>query len=215
MWGGWVDDLARRLESATGLELREGLYSLLGLDPATGLVHAHGLLAATPMSRIREVVAEYVDQAGAGPAAAEGAVANAWHAPDPVALARPVTDLGALLSRLRQRVGTFAVATSDDRGPTERTLAALGVADEFAALTCADDGIRTKPAPDPVLHLCAMLDILPHRTAVVGDSPADLTMGRSAGAARSIAVLTGVGDRESLEPLADVVLGSIEDLAPA
>jgi phosphoglycolate phosphatase-like HAD superfamily hydrolase len=215
MWAEWVEVLARRLEAASGLALREGLYPLLGVDRATGLIHAHGLMAATPMSRIREVVQAYVEGAGAGPAHAAAAVREAWHAPDPVALAQPVTDLRALLTRLRKRVPTFAVATSDDRDPTERTLAALGVAGEFAALSCADDGIRTKPAPDPVLHLCGRLGVAPGRTAVVGDSPADLAMGRSAGVARSIGVLTGVGDRASLEPLADLVLDSIADLAPA
>ena len=215
MWAEWVEELARRLEAASGRQLREGLYPLLGVDRATGLIHAHGLMAATPMSRIREVVQAYVEEAGAGPARAAVAVHEAWHAPDPVALARPVADLRALLARLRRRVPTLAVATSDDRDPTERTLAALGVADEFAALTCADDGIRTKPAPDPVLQLCGRLGVPPSRTAVVGDSPADLAMARSAGAARAIGVLTGVGDRPSLEPLADLVLDSIADLAPA
>lgn len=215
MWGAWVDALAARLEGTAALPLRAGLYRLLGVSPGTGLVHAHGLLAATPMSRIRELVGGYVDEAGAGPVVAATAVDAAWHAPDPVALAQPVTDLPALLGRLRARVGTFAVATSDDRHPTERTLAALGVAHEFAALACADDGLRTKPLPDPVLHLCAALGIPPDRTAVVGDSPADLLMGRAAGVARSIGVLTGVGDRATLEPLADLVLGSIEELAPA
>ena len=116
MWGGWVDALARRLEAAAGLPLREGLYPLLGVDRGTGLVHAHGLMAATPMSRIREVVETYVADAGATPDAAAAAVRAAWHAPDPVALAQPVTDLAGLLGRLRRRVGTFAVATSDDRG---------------------------------------------------------------------------------------------------
>ena len=215
MWGGWVDELARRLEAGTGLTLREGLYALLGVEQASGLVLAHGLMAATPMRRIREVVEGYVADAGAGAAAARDAVGRAWHAPDPVALAQPVTDLRGVLGRLRARVPTFAVATSDDRDPTERTLAALGVADEFAALSCADDGRPTKPAPDPVLHLCAELGIAPQRTAVVGDAPADLRMARAAGAARAIAVLTGVGDRSVLEPLADVVLASIEELAPA
>jgi phosphoglycolate phosphatase len=126
-----------------------------------------------------------------------------------------VTDLPALLARLRPRVGTFAVATSDDRVPTERTLAAFGVGGEFAAITCADDGIRTKPSPDPVLHLCSTLGIPPARTAVVGDSPADLLMARAAGAARTIGVLTGVGDMASLAPYADLVLASIAELAPA
>ena len=214
MWGAWVDSLASRLENAAAMPLREGLYPLLGVDSATGLIHPHGLLAATPMSRIREVVQGYVEEAGAAPVLAAAAVQAAWHAPDPVALARSVTDLPGLLGRLRTRVGTFAVATSDDRRPTERTLEALGVRREFAAISCADDGIRTKPAPDPVLHLCSTLGILPSRTAVVGDSPADLVMSRAAGTARSIGVLTGVGDRASLEPLADVVLGSIAELAP-
>lgn len=215
MWGAWVDALAVRLEAAAKLPLREGLYPLLGVDRATGLVHARGLLAATPMSRIREVVEEFVENSGATTEVAAAAVRAAWHAPDPVALAQPVTDLAPLLARLRSRVGTFAVATSDDRRPTERTLEALGVSAEFAAITCADDGIRTKPSPDPVMHLCSLLGIPPARTAVVGDSPADLLMGTSAGVARTIGVLTGVGDRASLEPLADVVLGSISELVPA
>jgi len=215
MWGGWVEELASRLEAETGLPLRDGLYSLLGVEQGSGMVLAHGLMAATPMRRIREVVEAHVSDAGAGPAAAAVAVERAWHAPDPVALAQPITDLPALLGRLRARVPRFAIATSDDRGPTERTLAALGVAGEFAALSCADDGRPTKPAPDPVLYLCAALGVPPERTAVVGDAPADLRMGRAAGAGRVIAVLTGVGDRALLEPLADVVLDSIEELAPA
>jgi len=215
MWGGWVEELASRLEAETGLPLRDGLYSLLGVEQGSGMVLAHGLMAATPMRRIREVIEAHVSDAGAGPAAAAVAVERAWHAPDPVALAQPITDLPALLGRLRARVPRFAIATSDDRGPTERTLAALGVAGEFAALSCADDGRPTKPAPDPVLYLCAALGVPPERTAVVGDAPADLRMGRAAGAGRVIAVLTGVGDRALLEPLADVVLDSIEELAPA
>ena len=215
MWGGWVGELGRRLEDATGLRLRHGLYPLLGVEPDSGLVLAHGLLAATPMRRIREVVEGYVSDAGAGPAGAAVAVESAWHAPDPVALAQPITDLRALLGRLRARVPTFAVATSDDRGPTERTLAALGIAAEFAAVSCADDGRPTKPAPDPVLFLCAELGIPPRRTAVVGDAPADLRMARAAGVARSIGVLSGVGDRAAIEPFADAILASIEELAPA
>ena len=51
------------------------------------------------------------------------------------------------------------------------------------------------------------LGVPPDRTAVVGDSPADLRMGRAAGARRVIAVLTGVGEGAALEPLADLVLG--------
>jgi phosphoglycolate phosphatase len=214
MWGGWTERLAGSLENRTGLALRDGLYALLGVEPATGRVLAHGLMAATPMSRIRDAVVAYVREAGAEPDAAEAAVASSWEAPDPVALASPVTPLLPLLSRLRERVPTFAVATSDDRGPTERTLDALGIAGQFAATACADDGYPNKPAPDPVLRICERLGIPPRRAAVIGDSPADLRMARAAGAGRAIAVLSGVGDRAILEPLADAVIDSIADLAP-
>ena len=128
MWGGWVDDIARRLEASTRLPLRDGLYEMLGVDPATGLVLWHGLMAATPMARIREAIEAYVAAAGAAEDAAMAAVEAAWYAPDPVGLARPVTDLPALLARLRVLVPRFAVATSDDRVPTERTLESLGIA---------------------------------------------------------------------------------------
>jgi phosphoglycolate phosphatase len=61
-----------------------------------------------------------------------------------------------------------------------------------------------------VLHLCATVGLAPRRTAVVGDSPADLRMARAAGAGLTVGVLTGVGGRADLEPLADLLIGSVE-----
>jgi phosphoglycolate phosphatase len=141
-------------------------------------------------------------------------MAAAWQAPDAVGLSRPLTDLVAIFTTLRASGRRLAIATSDDRLPTERTLAALGIAGLIDAIACADDGHPIKPAPDAVLALCAQLGIPPFRTAVVGDAPADLRMGRAAGAGRVIGVLTGVGDTATLEPLADLVLESVAALAP-
>ncbi len=211
MWGGWVRTLAEDLTRSTGLEVTSLLFDLLGVDRTTGLVHSHGLLAATPMARIREVVVRAVASLGLGDAPAEAAVAAAWRSPDPVGLAHPLTDLVALFDALRARSITVTIATSDNREPTERTLAALGIADRVAALVCADDGPLAKPAPDGVLFLCTTLKIPPNRTAVVGDSPVDIAMGRSAGVRRVIGVLTGVGDRASLAE-ADLVLESVANL---
>jgi phosphoglycolate phosphatase len=71
-----------------------------------------------------------------------------------------------------------------------------------------------KPAPDALLHLCGLLGVAPARTAIVGDSPADLQMGRAAGAGLVVGVLSGVGVREELAPYADVILQSIAELLP-
>jgi phosphoglycolate phosphatase-like HAD superfamily hydrolase len=93
-----------------------------------------------------------------------------------------------------------------------RTLAALGVTGSLDAVVCADDGVPVKPAPDMVIHLCEVVGVQPARTAVVGDSPADLLMARAAGVAFVVGVLTGVGERSDLEPLADLVVESVEAL---
>ena len=212
MWSSWVRDLAGDLDRATGLGLTDPLFELLGVDRERGIVRSHGLLAATPMARIREHVVALLEERGLAGQAAETAVESAWRPPDPVALARPVTDLRELLSALRASGRRLAIATSDDRAPTERTLAGLGIADLFDELACADDGEPVKPSPAAVLRLCGSLGVAPGRTAVVGDSPADLEMGRAADAGRVIGVLTGVAERRTLEPLADLVLTSIAEL---
>jgi len=212
MWSGWAVALAEGLRATTGRPVEEPLYAMLGYDVRTGLVLAGGGLAATPMARLRERTRDVLLGAGLTGAEAEQALEVAWHAPDPVGLARPLGDLPALFGWLHDGGRRVAVATSDDRAPTERTLAALGIADAIDALVCADDGIPVKPAPQMVLHLCSALGVMPERTAVVGDAPADLRMARAAGAGLAIGVLTGVGGRPDLEPFADMVIASLEEL---
>ena len=212
MWSGWAVALVEGLVAATGRPIAAPLYAMLGVDPVAASVRAGGGLAATPMARLRDRTREVLVAGGLTVTDAERALEEAWHAPDPVASARPVTDLGDLFDRLRAGGCGIAMATTDDRDPTERTLAALRVADRLDATVCADDGIAVKPAPDMVLHLCATLGVEPARTAVVGDTATDLRMGRAAGAGLIVAVLTGVGGRADLAPLADVVIASVEEL---
>ncbi|MBA3236430.1 MAG: HAD family hydrolase [Chloroflexi bacterium] len=212
MWSGWAVTLADGLEAAAGRSIRTPLFEMLGYDAGTGTVVPGGALAATPMARLRERTEAVLVAAGLPAAEAKRVLDRTWHAPDPVAQARPIGDLPALFGRLRDDRRKIAVATSDDRDPTERTLAALELSGFVDALVCADDGVAVKPAADMVLHLCRVLEIAPARTAVVGDSAADLRMARAAGAAQVIAVLSGVGSRRELEPLADVVIASVEDL---
>ncbi|MEX2010838.1 MAG: HAD family hydrolase [Chloroflexota bacterium] len=213
MWGPWVVELAQRLESLTGHVLAPGLFDALGFDASTGRTIAGGPLAATPMARLHELTAELLIAAGVDEGMARAAVARAWEPPDPLALARPLAELRPLFAGLRASGRLIAVATSDDRRPTEKALAGLGVADLVDALACADDGIPVKPAPEMVLTVCRALGVEPARAAVVGDAPADLAMGRAAGAGLVVGVLSGVGGRADLEPYADLILGSVAELA--
>ena len=212
MWSGWASALADDLERATGRPIREPLFAMLGYDAAAGRAIARGRLAATPMARIREATGDVLRDAGLSADAVEVALEAAWHPPDPIALARPVTDLPGLFAALHASGRRIAVATTDDREPTLRTLEALGLDGSIDAVACADDGIAVKPAADMVVHLCGLLGVRPDRSVVVGDSPADLGMGRAAGVARCYGVLTGIGTRAELLPLADEVIQSVADL---
>ncbi|MEO8228366.1 MAG: HAD family hydrolase [Chloroflexota bacterium] len=213
MWSGWSADLVQKLVIIVGDRARMPLVQALGLDPSDERVIPGSPLAAWPMARLRELTVATLVDAGLTDGAAELAVTRSWQPPDPVALAHPLADLKALFRALRGRGIRVAVATSDDRAPTEATLAGLGVAGLVDALVCADDGLPVKPASDTFLHVCTRLGVDPSRAAMVGDSLADLAMGRAAGAGLVIGVLSGTGTWAELEPLADVVLGSVADLS--
>lgn len=212
MWSGWIEHLAADLEAASGLPIRLPFFREVGYDPATGKALPNQPLAVGTMDQIRSIASEMLGAAGLGPEAREQLIATTWTIPDPVATAQPLADLHSIFTTLREHQIHIAIATTDDRDPTHRTLEALGLTRFIEQMVCGDDGIDTKPAPDAVIAICAALGVPPAATVVIGDSPMDMRMGRSAGAGLVIGVLSGVGPREVLAPLADRVLPSIKEL---
>jgi phosphoglycolate phosphatase len=212
MWRDWMIAMAQRLEAATGLALAERLFHTVAFDPRTGEVAHDGPFATAPMAGLRDLIVGILCQAGLPHQASEVAVASVWYAPDPIRQARPLTDLPALFSDLRGNGLQIAVATVDDRAPTEATFAALGIGSYVDALVCGDDGVPIKPAPDMVWALCQATGVDPARSVVVGDAVTDLQMGRAAGAALVVAVPSGVAPGEVLAPHADLVLESVAGL---
>jgi phosphoglycolate phosphatase-like HAD superfamily hydrolase len=212
MWGGWVQDLAQRLEQASGRAVSAALFDAMGYDLAAARVHPHGKLAATPMAQLRVLTVDVMREAGVSSSEAEAAVEFAWHIPDPVILAKPFTDLRALFTALRARGLRIAIATTDDRTPTEAMVNGLHLAEFIDTMICADDGIPVKPQPDMIDTICHRLNVPVSQTMMIGDSVPDVQMGRAAGVGRVVGVLTGVGTAEVLAPYADVILPSIADL---
>jgi phosphoglycolate phosphatase len=164
------------------------------------------------MGRIEERVGAVLRRWCPSVPAARRALAEAWFEPDPVDLAVPLADLSGLFEALRTSGRTIAVATTDDRAPTEATLAALGLESAVRALLCGDDDAPIKPEPEAFAALCGHAGNLVERSAMVGDTPADLVMARAAGAGKTIGVLSGVGGSSDLGPHADLILPSVGDL---
>jgi phosphoglycolate phosphatase-like HAD superfamily hydrolase len=211
MWGGWARELGERLDTTIRRPVSPDVFAAIGFDPTTGRVASGGPLATATMAGIEETVARVLRRWCPSISAARRATEAAWFVPDPVALAVPLADLGALFGRLRAAGSRIAVVTTDDRAATDATFRALGVRPLIGAIVCGDDGFAVKPAPDAVFAVCHAFRTEPGRVAVVGDAPADLAMARSAGAGRVIGVRSGVGSEEDLAA-ADVVVDSVADL---
>ncbi|MFW6135520.1 MAG: HAD family hydrolase [Chloroflexota bacterium] len=212
MWSVWARELARRLTAGSGQPVTDRLFRALGVDPQAQRVRPDGWLATTIMDELRELTVGLMREAGLCAEDAAAVVADAWHAPDPVSEARPLADLSRVFRTLTKRGAKIAVATMDDRAPTQATLVDLEVDRWVDSMVCGDDGVPPKPAPDMVLVICQQLDERPASAVVVGDSVADVEMGRRAGVGLTVGVLSGVTPEAVLSRHADVVLESVTGL---
>jgi len=106
----------------------------------------------------------------------------------------------------------LGIATNDSTAGAEKTLLALGVAQMFTATYGYDAVANSKPAPDSIYAFCDLTGLKPSQVAMVGDNRHDLQMGRAGGVGLNVGVLSGTGTRETLLPLADVLLNSVADL---
>ena len=212
MWGTWTLQLAERLQSVTNQDAREALCASYGYDIARRKILPDGKLTCTPMWRLREMMIEVSQSLGLSHVQAQYAVEEAWFVPDPVTLAKPFTNVHKLFTNIQRRGIKIAIATTDDRGPTEAMLRAFGVIELVDTMVCADDGVQAKPAPDMVTTVCARINVDPRKVVVVGDTVADMQMARSANAGFVIGVLSGVGLLQHLTPLADILLDTVDTL---
>lgn len=212
MWGGWTIYLAEQLHLASGLDVRQKLCLMFGVDELTNKVLAGGKLASMPMSLLYDLIVEVMQSFGLNTNEATKVVEQAWCIPDPVILAKPFTDLRALFSQLTEKGIKIAIATADDRAATQAMVDAFDIGEYISCMACADDGIPSKPAPDMTLSLCAQMNIKPADVMVVGDTASDMKMAREAGAGLAVGMLSGVSSAKDLAGFADVLLDSIDEL---
>jgi phosphoglycolate phosphatase len=135
-----------------------------------------------------------------------------WHARVMQTLA-PIGPVGDLMAALRGAGLTLAVVTNDSEAAAHETIGHLGLAEHFAFIAGYDSGYGAKPDPGVIRAAQNRLGLTPKRTAMIGDSPVDLIAGRRAGCGLVVGVLSGTGDREALEPLADVVVADVHALS--
>lgn len=212
MWGGWALYLAEQLHQVSGINVRDALCESFGYDQTAEKVLAHGMMAASPMAKLYQLTVEVMQAQGLSEEEAKRIVEAGWCIPDPVVLAKQFTDTWTLFSNLHKQNIKIAIATSDDRAPTQAMIEAFDIEEFITTMVCADDGIPSKPAPDMVLTICQRINVDPSRVMVVGDTTADLKMARAAGAGLVVGVLSGVSASSDLIHFADVLIESVDEL---
>ena len=83
-----------------------------------------------------------------------------------------------------------ATVTGKRAADCERILRGLGIKQDIDVYLGGDSAPRPKPAPDLAQYAMSRLGVSPEESVVIGDSAADLAMGRAAGA-HTIQVLWG------------------------
>lgn len=75
----------------------------------------------------------------------------------------------------------LAVASGGHRRIVMSTLRALGIADLFGVIVCAEDYRRGKPSPDPFLEAALRLNVAPERCLVFEDTATGIAAATAAG----------------------------------
>ena len=94
-----------------------------------------------------------------------------------------VKPIESVLQVARRLHGTkpLAVASGGFRKQIALTLNALGIAELFDAVVCAEDYLRGKPFPDPFLEAARRLEVPAADCLVFEDSPLGIEAARAAG----------------------------------
>jgi phosphoglycolate phosphatase len=128
----------------------------------------------------------------------------------------PLGDVRTAIARLKSSGFQVAIATSDDRAPTETTLRELNLTQIVDLVLCADDPNTPSKPDSSVLHyISQQLVVSIDRTVMVGDTVSDLKMGRQAGVALTVGITGGADKTAELKSHADVLLSSVDGLVPA
>jgi phosphoglycolate phosphatase len=103
----------------------------------------------------------------------------------------------------------ICILTSDIRARAMEMLHHFRLNEEIKLVVTPEDIAEGKPAPDMVHHAAKALSVDPASMVIVGDSPLDIQMAKSAGA---LAVAVTINTYEDQFEKADAVIHSIQDI---
>ena len=201
---------------ATGLDLEAKVNDLLGYCTISQKFNP-GLLAESTKPIIQTELTKLLVNEGFSFEEARKIVVDIWEEGDSSSdeSLKAITDIRTLFKILKAHDVKIAISTSDSREGTLLTLKELRLEKYVDHVVCGDDpNIKPKPNPYSALTICEELGVSPSETVMVGDTAADVGMGKAANLGWNVGVLSGVGNSTDLLPEAEYVIHSVKDILP-
>lgn len=123
-----------------------------------------------------------------------------------------VRDLYKTLQDLHKKNISLGIITNDSFQGASLFAERMDITPFIKSILGYDSVESPKPHPEPLLKFAQHCEVDMSEVAMVGDNLHDLEMAKRANAGLIIGVLTGTGNFDDLDELADVVLPSIAEL---
>jgi len=107
-------------------------------------------------------------------------------------------DVEKTLSDLKKDGKKIALLTTKSQDQAQNILHHFGLDKYFDEIMGRRNGIEVKPSPEPLLHICNSLSVLPTQTMMIGDSELDVQCGKNA-KTKTCAVTWGYRSKNILE----------------
>ena len=223
---GVAEDILDELTSLSNCDensssrVKRDMLKIVGLDPIEEKIDPDGNLASASVERTARQLAGYLQKEDLSLIAREDilideimeVMESAAGGAEFEKNLQETADLHELFSRLRKRNIYLGLVTADSRSSTLTIMRELEITDYFDFVACGDDSRAEKPDPAAVEEFCRKFELTPDEVMFVGDTPTDMKTARNAGVGLAVGVLCGVGRREDLESLADVLVETPDEV---
>jgi phosphoglycolate phosphatase len=204
-WSVWCERVLTELSNGD-VKLAQQMGSAVGFDFSSGVFAPGSLVVGGAADEVNDIWRDFVPDYSA-----EGindvAIRHLSDLPQ-----KPVCDLHALFTSLREKGFLLGIATNDFEAGATQQLAKSGITDLFDFVAGFDSGFGSKPEAGMILGFAKRLNLETDQIAMVGDSTHDLSAGRAGNVGLNIGVLTGPAVTGDLDAMADFILPSIAEL---
>lgn len=195
LWSGWFDELWLQINQAKPFVKagKQTIAQSIGLDIHNELISVKSPLAMGTMEDIAIILSYHLYGEGLAWDEAMKIVRQAMNtvhdAIDWKTSLQAIHRLEPFLKEAQAKGVKLAVVTSDDTDIAELHLQLLGLDHYFTSILGSENIARPKPFPDIGIASCHALDVPVENVIVIGDTNADMNLGKNLHAKATIGIV--------------------------